>query len=411
MKKTIILLALLSSFKSYSQQAKDPFVLGSQLISTGNYLGAYDQIINMKHSLEPEDINGKKDKSPTLLDQAVATFGSFVGESYTLNWKKSRLRVKHEEQVHFTPALQYITEYCKNSTVVMINEDHNTPKHRLLTYNLLKNFYDLGFRYLAVEALEKDSSYKKLGFPQVKSGFYMGEPIMGDLLRRAIKLGFKLVPFESNDRTTYDGKSESYLDNIREINQAKNLAQIFQNDPGAKIVVHSGHGHIWEKGGDIIFMAEYFRILTGINPVTINQSINSMDEFKEKLDSTINLQKTDVPYIVLDQTNKPRISGGDKQGAYDLLVSWPTPQTIFGRNDFVFTKDGTVKYYINLRSQDQGKLLQVISLDMRNDIPYDQFIIKNNIKKYGISLEKGQYYIQIKDNLGQVVSKKKIKVE
>lgn len=410
MKKLLFYIFAALPFYTFSQQVADPFKIGSTLVKEGNYLGAMDTVLKIKntHYLKHHLQEGMA--SPTLEDQALAFFESLVGETYTLNWKKSKLRARKEEPVNFTPAMAYIVNASKDKQVVMINEDHNTPKHRMLTYNLLKDFYSLGYRYLAVEALENDSSSTQLGFPQISSGFYTAEPNMGNLLKKALQLGFTLVPYESNDKTKYDGESQSYLDNIREVNQANNLYKILKKDPEAKILVHAGHGHIWEKGGNIIFMAEYFRILSGINPLTINQSINSMDEFKEKLDSTLNYKNTQFPYVVLDQENKPRISGGDKQGAYDVLVAWPSPQELYGRKDYMLYKKGTLLQQITVQKKDIGKLVQVKSLNPEDDIPIDQFIIKKGTLKYGIALEEGQYFIQIVDVNGRIIKKDKMNV-
>jgi len=410
MRKTLLYIILVFPLYSFSQQVTDPFKIGAKLYSNGNYLGARDTVLNIKNAYYLAHNIQENTVSPTLEDQALAFFESLVGETYTLNWRMSKLRAKKGEQVNFTPALEYIIKASKDKQVVMINEDHNTPKHRILTYNLLEDFYVAGFRYLAVEALENDSSILKLGFPQISSGYYTAEPNMGNLLKKAIKLGFKLIPYESTDRTRYNGKSESYLQNIREVNQAKNINTILIKDPSAKILVHAGHGHIWERGGDVIFMAEYFKILSGIDPLTINQSINSMDEYKVKLDSTLNLKMTQVPYIVLDKENKPRISSGDAESAYDLLVAWPTPQIKHGRKDYVFSKKGTSLHFITVNKTEVGKLVQVKSLNSKDDIPLDQFVIKAGTYKYGFALDKGEYYLQVVDNKGRITRKEKIDI-
>jgi hypothetical protein len=410
MRKTLVYIILLFPLYSFSQQVTDPFKIGAKLYSNGNYLGARDTVLKIKNAYYLAHNLKENTVSPTLEDQALAYFQSLIGETYTLNWKKSKLRPKQGEQVNFTPALEYIINASEDKQVVMINEDHNTPKHRILTYNLLEDFYVAGFRYLAVEALENDSSIINLGFPQISSGYYTAEPNMGNLLKKAIRLGFKLIPYESTDRTRYNGKSESYLQNIREVNEAENIHKILIKDPSAKILVHAGHGHIWEKGGDIIFMAEYFKILSGINPLTINQSINSMDEFKVKLDSTINLKNTQIPYVVLNKDNKPRISNGDGENAYDLLVAWPTPQMEHGRKDFLLSKKGTRLHTLTVHKKDIGKLVQIKSLNPKDDIPLDQFVVKPGTFQYGVALDKGQYRLQIVDNKGRITRNEKLNI-
>jgi hypothetical protein len=186
MKKIILCFILVFPLFAFSQKADDSFKVGSELINAGNYLGARDTVQKIKIAYDLEHKLQKDAAPPTFDDQALAFFGSLVGETYTLNWKKSKLRAKKGEQVNFTSAIEYIINACEDKQVVMINEDHNTPKHRILTYNLLEDFYRLGYRYLAVEALEDDSSYLSLGYPQIKSGFYTAEPNMGNLLKKPL---------------------------------------------------------------------------------------------------------------------------------------------------------------------------------------------------------------------------------
>jgi len=410
MRRILLYFIVIFPLYTFSQQVSDPFKIGAKLINNGNYLGARDTVFKIKTAADLAHHRKDDTGSPTLEDQALAFFESLVGETYTLNWKKSKVRANKNDQVHFMPAIPYIINAAQDKQVVMINEDHNTPKHRLLTYNLLEDFYSLGYRYLAVEALENDSSIVSLGYPQIKSGFYTAEPNMGNLLKKAIKLGFKLVSYESKDTTRYNGKSETYLDNIREVNQARNLNDILKKDPKAKIIVHAGHGHIWEKGGNIIFMAEYFKLLSGINPLTINQSINSMDEFKEKLDSVLQYKQTPLSYVVLTKDNKPKVSNGDQEGDYDLLVAWPSAQEKYGRKDYMLSKNGTHLHRVKVNKHDIGKLLQIKSTDPANDIPLDQFIIRQSSIKYAVALEPGQYFVQIVDNKGHIIRKDKINV-
>jgi hypothetical protein len=410
MRKTLPFILLLIPFYTFSQQVTDPFKIGAKMIEADNYLGARDTVFKIKSAADLKNHRQNDVGPPTLEDQALAFFESLVGETYTLNWKMSKLRAKKGEQVKFTPAVDYIILAAESRQVVMINEDHNTPKHRILTYNLLEDFYRLGFRYLAVEAFENDSSYVNLGFPQKSAGYYVVEPNMGNLLKKAIQLGFKLVSYESKDSTRYKGESESYLDNIREVNQANNLYNVLKKDPQAKILVHAGHAHIWEKGDDIIFMAEYFRILSGINPLTINQSINSMDEYKEKLDSAVKLTQSGIPYVVLDSENKPKVADGDEKNDYDLLVAWPSPQDKLGRKDFMLSKKNTQVQVVSLKKSDVGRLVQVKSLIPGDDIPLDQFVVKKGILKYGVALDKGRYNLQVVDNKGKIVRQEKLLV-
>lgn len=50
-------------------------------------------------------------------------------------------------------AAEYIIERSKNEGIIIINEAHHQPLHRVFTASLLQGLYENGFRYLGLEAL------------------------------------------------------------------------------------------------------------------------------------------------------------------------------------------------------------------------------------------------------------------
>ncbi len=167
--------------------------------------------------------------------------------------------------IEFKDAKKYIVEKSRSQRVVMINESHNKPLHRAFTASLLEEFYAMGFRYLAMETLNQFSN-ASLRQVNVLTGHYTCEPIGGELVRKAISLGFILIAYEDSNY--------NHTVNQREYTQADNIYQILKKDPAAKILVHAGEKHI-EEGAvsdDRIPMAAYFKIISGIDPFTIDQT-------------------------------------------------------------------------------------------------------------------------------------------
>ena len=167
--------------------------------------------------------------------------------------------------IEFNDAKKYIVEKSRFQRVVMINESHNKPLHRAFTASLLEEFYAMGFRYLAMETLNQFSN-ASLRQVNVLTGHYTCEPIGGELVRKAISLGFILIAYEDSNY--------NHTVNQREYTQADNIYQILKKDPAAKILVHAGEKHI-EEGAisdDRIPMAAYFKIISGIDPFTIDQT-------------------------------------------------------------------------------------------------------------------------------------------
>ena len=169
---------------------------------------------------------------------------------------------------HPVPALDYIPQLAKNHRAVFLNEAHNIALTRTLTVRLLKPLHDEGFNVFAVETLYPNdiAALNKRGYPVADSGFYTREPIYAEMVRTALKLGYKVVAYEADANHTGDA---------REAQQAENLWKILKADPNAKIVVNAGYAHI-QKAGQFLgaeSMAEHFIKDSGITPLSIEQTI------------------------------------------------------------------------------------------------------------------------------------------
>ncbi len=134
-------------------------------------------------------------------------------------------------------ARQWIVAQAPRYRIVMINEAHHVPQTRLLTISLLKPLWDAGYRYLALEALNNNGSNPvPSGFPDLNTGEYTKEPVMAELIREALKIGYTLVPYEADDR--YLSKAD-----IRESTQAHNLQKFLTTHPDARVLLHAGYSH------------------------------------------------------------------------------------------------------------------------------------------------------------------------
>jgi hypothetical protein len=165
-------------------------------------------------------------------------------------------------------ALNALARAAEAAQVVMINEAHHVPQHRAFTIGLLKKLRNRGFTHFATETLyEKDTQLNERGYPTAQTGYYTGEPVYGDLIRIALRLGFRVIPYEVEGATNPDE---------RERGQARNLVErILKDDPKARILIHAGYAHIDESGADrvgAITMAQRFKETTGIDPLTIEQT-------------------------------------------------------------------------------------------------------------------------------------------
>jgi hypothetical protein len=152
--------------------------------------------------------------------------------------------------------------------IVMVNEAHHDAHTRELTLKLLPRLRSMGFRYFAVEALDdKDPDLMQRGYATDKSGSeYLMEPLYGEIIRQAIKLGYILVPYDSDSANVGD----------RDTQQARALyAKVFAKDPQAKLFVHAGYSHIDKAPGNLGDrtepMAMQLKRLSGYDPLCVDQ--------------------------------------------------------------------------------------------------------------------------------------------
>lgn len=214
-----------------------------------------------------------------------ATLASFVG-AYEEADRLYPMWAQHENPAaagytRAIPAADTIRALARSSRAVFVNEAHASARTRAAIYSLLRPLREEGYGYLALEALTTkpadsetscadadlfDQDLAARGYPAGNSGVYTHEPIYGAIVREALRLGFRLVAYESADpAATTIAK--------REQGMAQNLACIFTQDKQAKMLVIAGFAHISEApdggvpGG---MMAARFKGLTAIDPLSID---------------------------------------------------------------------------------------------------------------------------------------------
>jgi hypothetical protein len=179
----------------------------------------------------------------------------------------SPLQAQVDEFKRYKPvnANKLIAEKAKTEQIIILNEAHQQPYHRVFTTSLLQDLYNQGYRYFGAETIwDWDSLLNKRKYPTLKTGYYTQEPCYGNMVREAIRIGYKVFSYESTRQ-----KSDSAGINLREIDQAKNIRKILDKDPKAKILIHCGFDHLvetpvysWGKA-----MAGRLIEYTGIDPL------------------------------------------------------------------------------------------------------------------------------------------------
>jgi hypothetical protein len=309
----------------------------------------------------------------------------------------------------FTPVqgIDHILNRAKTAQIVIINEAHQQPCHRVLTTSLLQGLYMLGFRYFGAETLlNNDSVMLRLNhdkFPVVSTGYYTREPFYGNLVRQALGLGFEVFAYE----TTFGPDS---VPAHREMQQAKNIKKILDRDPSAKILIHCGWAHLYESayGSWGKAMAGRLREYTGIDPLTIDQT-----EFTEHVDTLYDSpwfgnSRLGYPAVFIDSMGKV-FNGGMSNTQYDIALYMPRTHWVRGRPHWVFGGQRaphdvsgmiTIGFPCLVMAYLENEWAAAAST-VQQPIPFDIIELKKHDEDIALSLEKGAYIIEVKDTTGR----------
>ncbi len=225
------------------------------------------------------------------------------------------------------PAIEALTRLAKDRRAVFFNENHSTPMTRTLTVPMLARLRELGYTHFASETLDsRDRKLQTRGYPVTDSGFYTREPIYGEMVRTALALGFKVVAYEAESDANGDA---------REREQAHLLVErVLKKDPGARLVVNAGYAHIQEGGRYLNghSMAFHFRRLTGIDPLTVEQTFlfghTDPAEDHPYYGPAMMATRATQPIVYLGKDGKP---WSLKPDWYDVSVFFPPEQIEGGR--------------------------------------------------------------------------------
>lgn len=389
--------------KSYSQNKKIDEVY--DIIATANrsYL---DQDMNINYLKPLELLEENLNNSYGIDNNYNQDYLSYLKTAYSyVHFKNLTLlndqdKIELPKETSLINPIAFLREVIGNKRLVMINEAHDAPEHRLFAESLLDLLYEKGFRILAVETLYwSDKELNDRKFALSTTGYYTREPYFANFIRFALKLGFTIIPYEQ--------KNGSKSINDREINQANNLINVLIKNPSSKIFVYAGYSHIKEKSNveGIKWMAERIKDSLKIDPFTIDQTTFTENSNENKI-SLINLQYNQVKDSVLN----------DFIEVYDVSIvnteNYESQHLNIGRTKYTFSlKDES------FTKNSKYLIAQAYVFDEYNEygnqaIPFDQKLVlnmKDEIELYLFPEEK--YYLIIKDSENNIYVKNKIFID
>ncbi|MCL1850528.1 MAG: hypothetical protein FWF70_03855 [Bacteroidetes bacterium] len=275
-------------------------------------------------------------------------------------------------------ALNYLIQKCKDERVVMINENHFTPHNRILGEIILDSLYNYGFRYLAMEAIfDNEDVLNQRGFAVTHTGFYTREPIMANLIRKAIEKGYYVFGY---DNFTSDREKEQALHIYQ-----KTLAK----DSTSKVLVFAGFQHIDETEGARNWMARKFFLLTGIDPLTVEQQrFVTEDAYLMVLDTTSRKNRgMNCDIFVVNNINYELFAAKSGYKNYNITI----PAEIAAQ-----VQSQSLMFIISIFKADEYQKDKTV-------IPVYNYVLNNNLSDITIQLPADMYYYVIKNRYGEIV--------
>ena len=296
-------------------------------------------------------------------------------------------------------AIAVIVERARRTSVVIINETHDNPRDRAFVLAVAEALRPIGYTVYAAEGftnfrrpagkpLPQQERLVADGYARYDTGFLMVDPMFGHLVRRALSLGYRPMPYEYappvEDVAAYLSAPMNEQVAMREHGQAENLASaIAAAGPNEKFLVHVGYSHAAERplgpeGNQQEWMAAKLARLTGINPLTIDQTNLSEYQPSSKLWEIYArlTERVGNRSKVFLKDNHP-IASGSLGEATDLQVVHPPIRTVGGRPDWLQgTGRRAVPIPAELLPKEGRRLIQVFGAGEATDaVPIDQVLV------------------------------------
>jgi len=309
------------------------------------------------------------------------------------------------------PAIEAIVHAAEGRRVVIINEAHHAPRHRAFTHRLMLALREAGFTHFAAETFCSASNCGPLlvdGAPIKggETGFYTMEPVFGDLARQAGAAGYTLAGYEMRPDQPFPASEPNVPGprNSREFAQAVNLKALLDADPGMRVLVHVGFGHVNETapGSPLHVFAGQLKELTGEDPLTIDQ-VDGTQQHDRKHDSSLYkafVARFGSPAVPVAIANDPAHPFGYYR--VDLSVIHPVQHEVNGRPDWLAMDGYRKPHSVALEPLGARSLVRAfVAGEPEGAIAMDQMLVPARAQAVTLMLPAGDYRLVRQTEAGE----------
>lgn len=311
------------------------------------------------------------------------------------------------ERAQARDALDEISSRAAKARIVILNEHHDASRSRVFAWQVAKRLRPLGYDVLAAETFANSSDaawvdkrlqdFAKDGYARTNRGTYSKDPAFGAFVRQALAIGYRPAAYEETDYST--ALSRRAQIERRETNEAANLAKVLARYPRSKILVYVGFSHAAEgplpiaSEAPLRWMAARFKALTGIDPLTIDQTEFMAASLQPSDDPLLNAAeaKAKARPVVLFEDGEP-LTLGQYARAVDLQVIHPRVPDRQGRPGWLYDLGRVpVSAPANLRPPSGDALIKAYAhSDASDAVPLDMIVWRAGAPAPTLVLPKGK---------------------
>jgi hypothetical protein len=287
-------------------------------------------------------------------------------------------------------ALATIVEQAKTHRLVILNEDHGSPRDRAFGWQVAKALRPLGYDVLGIETLNNVADDREAAdlmarlsrdryAHRVSTGYYVRDPVFADFVRQALGIGYRPVAYEATE--FHRGGSVVEQISARDQAQADYLVRrALTRYPKSKVLLYVGFHHATEASSDIDgtpvrWLAARLKAMTGIDPLTIDQTVLNADGAGDRVLHAAVADRIGRKPAVMVAGDKPLVVG-HYAGLVDLQVAHPRTRRIGGRPDWLLALGRTpTPIPTDLLPKTGKRLVQAFVTGETEAIPVDQVVV------------------------------------
>jgi hypothetical protein len=312
-----------------------------------------------------------------------------------------------------TDPIAEIVRRARSTRIVILNEDHWVPRDRAFALQVARALRRLGYDVLAAEtfnnspqpafAEEMRAKLERDGYPRRSSGYYTQDPVFGDFVRQALHLGYHPLLYEATTHVPTDTPYDSIV--RRDQEQAENLvAHTLKAYPRSKILVYVGFDHATEapmpshEGKEIEWMAARLKRLSGIDPLTIDQTVLSpLSGGNPALYALVAPRLRGRPAMLM--ADSAPLVVGRFAGKVDLQIAHPVAVRVDGRPDWLRSMGRRpVAVPANLIPVQGTRLIKAyIATEAEDAVPVDQVLVTAGKPLPKLMLPPGRIRYEVED--------------